>query len=309
MSNSNKTQAARSNVQQKEQEETSTSKQDEPSTSSIIPDKTASNNEKESPRTDSDVVLFQDHDYAAPALNKGNSTSNILNQSIIETRDKENNTNIDCEIVAEPPDNSRALNEPIKSLETQETNSNSLTDEMIKEIQEKVTLPSNDWHWLVNNEKKTVTCLYHSQLSETQLLVKSVVINNSSTISYFVNGKVVDLNLKKELNFLYQLRLGLRKFDNLDLCMGIKDETYNELEFSIKSKGIREADGVLRSQKCSLITNNDICTKCKVYYKHLQANKKTLCARSTKSRIQLIRTLRQKVSRTREKKQVNLQCL
>lgn len=167
-----------------------------------------------------------------------------------------------------------------------------------------VKLPSPGWVWSFHEENKHMFCSSHQFSTSGKLLIKSVQILNKNQALFFINGRSISaLILKREFQSQRGLSEILAAFDSKKPCIGIQNQSLDQIQVSEKVGGVREG-GVWRSKQCDVFTDKkNLCSKCRSLKIYLMKKKRAPPKDENRHKRKL-RTCQNKIQRMTRRKEV-----
>ena len=133
------------------------------------------------------------------------------------------------------------------------------------------------WMWSFNENNQTICCTNPNFLPCGKMLVRTVQVLASQKVLYYFNGKKISSSdLENNFSSIEDLSRLIIAFGLKTICTGISDRTLHTVETSTRTSCVWDNDGVLRSTKCSFVSEKSkLCEKCFALKQYIRKKLKT----------------------------------
>jgi hypothetical protein len=150
----------------------------------------------------------------------------------------------------------------------------------------RVKLPSSSWMWQEDKMNKTLVCFSHSFSPDRKIVIKTISVVSMNKVELFFNGKQISSpNVKTHFNVIEDLSNIIAAVELSNVCDGIVELSLTNVCVTSRCSAVKDGK-ILRSNRCTGLTENNICLNCKFLKKYLMTRKKQLGCNDERKGIQ-----------------------
>ena len=150
----------------------------------------------------------------------------------------------------------------------------------------RVKLPSSSWMWQEDKVNKTLVCFSHSFSPDRKIVIKTISVVSMNKVELFLNGKqIFPRNVKTNFNVIEDLSNIIGAVEVSNVCDGIVELSLANVCVTSRCSAVKDGK-IIRSNRCTGLTENNVCLNCKFLKKYLMTRKKQLGCKAERTGIQ-----------------------